>query len=418
MRRGGGRRRRQRSCLTTLYGFNSLELLSREPAGRSTRSATASRSAKARGVRAARAPRPAATRSPRWAAARAATRYHMSTPHPEGAGAAAAMQRALASRAASRPTTSTTSTCTAPRRRPTTRPRTRRCARSFGERVPVQLDQGLDRPRAGRGRHHRSADLRCIALDDGCVPGTLNCRTLDPQIRSRIAAGRRSPARLARAMTQLVRIRRQQLQPRASGRGMSSSRDVVAGVGICASGHAGLASGAQTCSRGRCAWQPRPPLPKLDVPLLPATERRRAEPPRRAGARGRDRRRSPPWPVDRSVVDSRRCSPPPTATARCSQARCRRLADDAAAMSPTRFHNSVLNAPAGYWTHREPVARALDDGVGRRRDRSRRACSRPRSRSPSTERARCCSSRTTCRFPPLARALRVTRRGIRVRACC
>lgn len=84
-------------CLTTLYGFGSLELLAREPC----RPYAADRAGISIGEgagfaileREARAPR-AHARLAGWGESSDA--YHMSTPHPDGLGAQLAMQRALA----------------------------------------------------------------------------------------------------------------------------------------------------------------------------------------------------------------------------------------------------------------------------------------------------------------------------------
>ena len=85
--------------------------------------------------------------------------------------------------------------------------------------------------------------------------------------------------------------------------------------------------------------------PTLDC--LPAAERRRAgravQDRARRGARGRH---AAPARIRRSCRPS---SAPPAATATTATRSARRSPRATAQLSPTRFHNSVHNAPAGYW---------------------------------------------------------------------
>ena len=79
---------------------------------------------------------------------------------------------------------------------------------------------------------------------------------------------------------------------------------------------------------------------------LPPAERRRTA--RACGSRSpRDsRRRRTPARMRRGC---RRCSAPPAATARTATRSARRSPPASGSISPTRFHNSVHNAAAGYW---------------------------------------------------------------------
>ena len=120
----------------------------------------------------------------------------------------------------------------------------------------------------------------------------------------------------------------------------------VVGVGICAPGMIDWVV-ARDVLCGRCEWRPDP-LPKLDVPLLPPTERRRVNPAARLAIAAAAQAVAP-WPVDRrasiaSVFASGNGDGDVLAGT------LQTLVDDATAMSPTLFHNSVFNAPAGYWT--------------------------------------------------------------------
>jgi len=111
-------------CLSTLYGFNSLELLSDEIC----RPWDAARKGLSIGEAAAFALVERASEAPQgWLLGIGETNdgYHMSTPHPEGAARSRRCAAHSPMQACRRPT-STTSTCTAPPRPPTTWPKMRR----------------------------------------------------------------------------------------------------------------------------------------------------------------------------------------------------------------------------------------------------------------------------------------------------
>jgi hypothetical protein len=121
---------------------------------------------------------------------------------------------------------------------------------------------------------------------------------------------------------------------------------VIAGIGVCAPGMLdwGVAAGVL---RGECAWR-RESLPKLDVPMLPAAERRRVSPAARLAIAAASQAIAP-WPADRrSSVATVFATADGDGQVLASTLQT--LSQDAAAMSPTLFHNSVFNAPAGYWT--------------------------------------------------------------------
>ena len=119
-------------CLTTLYGFNSLELRLARPLPALRRGAQRHLDRRGGGLRAARARTGQAGRRGAvllLGVGESSDAYHMSSPHPEGARRAAGDGGRAALGAAWRRPTSTTSTCTARRRPATTRPRARPCAR-------------------------------------------------------------------------------------------------------------------------------------------------------------------------------------------------------------------------------------------------------------------------------------------------
>jgi len=56
-----------------------------------------------------------------------------------------------------------------------------------------------------------------------------------------------------------------------------------------------------------------------------------------------------PSPPGSSMPDNWPPCSPPRAPTTTTATRCKTLASDDRSISPTRFHNSVHNAPAGYW---------------------------------------------------------------------
>ena len=92
-------------------------------------------------------------------------------------------------------------------------------------------------------------------------------------------------------------------------------------------------------------------------------------------------------------------SPRRTATSRINDYMCATLAATPTLISPTKFHNSVHNAAAGYWTHRPPAATsastaltAFDASFGAGLLEAASQCAGRRAR-------RCCWSRSTSRRP-------------------
>jgi Beta-ketoacyl synthase, N-terminal domain len=119
---------------------------------------------------------------------------------------------------------------------------------------------------------------------------------------------------------------------------------------VCLAGQAVLAPGlpdwaaARDVLRGSAPYVPGP-CPDPAPTLLPATERRRAS----ASVR---------WAlaVAQQALDGREADAVATVFASCggdgmiTHQICEALATPQGVVSPTRFHNSVHNAPAGYWS--------------------------------------------------------------------
>ena len=167
-------------CLTTLYGFNSLELLSSDIC----RPWDAGRRGLSIGEGASFALLERDTDSPQgWLLGIGESNdgHHMSTPHPEGAGAIAAMRSALAS-AGLQPSgidyinlhgTATPSNDAA---------EDRAVAAVFGTDTPCSSTKGATGHTLGAAGGVE-AMISLIALQHGLMPGGLNVQTLDPELR-------------------------------------------------------------------------------------------------------------------------------------------------------------------------------------------------------------------------------------------
>ncbi|MCK7498092.1 MAG: beta-ketoacyl synthase chain length factor [Comamonadaceae bacterium] len=166
----------------------------------------------------------------------------------------------------------------------------------------------------------------------------------------------------------------------------------IDGIGIFAPGLVGWEQ-ARAVLAGAQPYVPAP-APKLAPALLPADVRRRTTDHIRlaveVGARGgRARPRSMPAPLW-SVFSSS------DSDGAITHNICEEVARETPEVSPTRFHNSVNNAPAGYWCMAVRFARALDQHLPPSMPASPPGCSRPVPRwLPS--RAACCTWCTTRR---------------------
>lgn len=117
----------------------------------------------------------------------------------------------------------------------------------------------------------------------------------------------------------------------------------VSGIGFVAPGLVGWEA-ARDCLRGIRPYRPGP-LPKLNPEWLPANERRRLSATMRlALSAGREAVQGADAAVLATVFASA------TGDGAIIHAVCEELARPAPAVSPTQFHNSVHNAPAGYWS--------------------------------------------------------------------
>lgn len=169
-------------CLTTLYGFASLELTSPQPC----RPYDAARDGISVGEGAAfalleRADRAAAGDVLLLGAGESSDAYHMSSPHPEGLGARLAMEAALRSAGLTPDAidyinlhgTSTPANDAA---------EGRAVGALFGDRVPCSSTKGATGHTLGAAGAVEAV-ICALALTDGLLPGSPGTATLDPDIR-------------------------------------------------------------------------------------------------------------------------------------------------------------------------------------------------------------------------------------------
>lgn len=177
-------------CLTTLYGFNSLQLVSEDVC----RPYDAARKGLSIGEAAGFALLEAGAASPLALRGYGETSdaHHMSTPHPEGEGARRAMEGALASAgldAAAIDYVNLHGTAS-----PANDVAEGRAVHAlFGERVPCSSTKGFTGHTLGAAGIVESV-IALLALREGFVPGSPTTRTVDPQTRVRIALAGESRA--------------------------------------------------------------------------------------------------------------------------------------------------------------------------------------------------------------------------------
>lgn len=172
-------------CATTLYGFNSLELLSREPC----RPYDADRSGLSLGEAGGFALLERAGAGSRHAVAllgcgESNDAHHMSSPHPEGLGATLAMQRALES-AGLAPGAIGYINLHGTASRMNDAVEDHAVHALFGERVACSATKGWTGHALGAAGI-AEALISLIALEHGFLPGTLNTQRIDPACRARI----------------------------------------------------------------------------------------------------------------------------------------------------------------------------------------------------------------------------------------
>ena len=184
-------------CLTTLYGFNSLQLLSGEPC----RPWDAARQGISIGEGAAFCLLERADGSEAMhllGVGESCDAHHMSAPHPEGLGARMAMQQALDSAGLAPGDidyvnlhgTGTASNDAS---------EDQAVAGLFGGDLPVSSTKGMTGHALGAAGAIEAL-ITVLAIEEGRIPGSPGTRILDPKLRAGYAIKGRA-ARLARALS-------------------------------------------------------------------------------------------------------------------------------------------------------------------------------------------------------------------------
>jgi len=169
-------------CLTTLYGFNSLELLSAEPC----RPYDAERGGISIGEAAAfflmERESPAASVA-LLGFGESSDAHHMSSPHPEGLGAQRAMREALV-RARLHPGDIDYVNLHGKGTRSNDSAEDRAVVALFGEGVPVNSTKGMTGHTLGAAGAVE-AIVSTLAIEEGRIPASPGTRTVDPNLRAR-----------------------------------------------------------------------------------------------------------------------------------------------------------------------------------------------------------------------------------------
>lgn len=183
-------------CLTTMHGFTSLQLVSDEPC----RPFDAARKGMSIGEGAGFAllEKTAKDRLALVGYGESSDAHHMSTPHPEGEGALAAMRQAL-SRAGLEPSAIDYVNAHGTATPANDRAEDRALVRLFGNHAPVSSTKGWTGHTLGAAGI-LEAIVCFLALEHGFIPATLNTRAVEPGLESQIVLQNRD-ARLRHALT-------------------------------------------------------------------------------------------------------------------------------------------------------------------------------------------------------------------------
>lgn len=173
-------------CATTLYGFSSLELVARGPC----RPADANRDGISIGEAAGyalleRSDSVTHGNTPALlGCGESSDAYHMSSPHPEGAGALSAMQQALTS-AALAPQDIDYINLHGTATRANDAVEDLAVSRLFGNGTPCSSTKGWTGHTLGAAGI-TEAVIACLCLERGLIPGSLNTKEVDPAFASRV----------------------------------------------------------------------------------------------------------------------------------------------------------------------------------------------------------------------------------------
>jgi len=187
-------------CLTTLYGFRSLELTSRRPCRPFDRERDGISLGEGAGFALLEKPRAGASADAPMllGVGESSDAYHMSAPHPEGAGAKLAMQRALASArlgAADIDYINLHGTAT-----PTNdAAEDAAVVELFGRKTPASSTKGATGHLCGAAGI-TEAVISMLAVRHGLLPGSAHTRSVDPALKTNYVLETRE-ARVRRVLT-------------------------------------------------------------------------------------------------------------------------------------------------------------------------------------------------------------------------
>lgn len=171
-------------CNTTLYGFNSLELVSDEPCRPADRDRNGISIGEAAGFALLERSSICDEHPALLGYGESADAYHMSSPHPEGLGAATAMRQCLA-RAGLHPDAVDFTFLHGTATRTNDTAEDHAIVNVLGENAPCASVKGWIGHTLGAAGV-MNALMACICLEEGFTPASLNTRTVDPDFKSRI----------------------------------------------------------------------------------------------------------------------------------------------------------------------------------------------------------------------------------------
>lgn len=174
-------------CLTTLCGFNSLELVSPEPCRPCDVARSGISIGEAAGFALLERPETSEGEIALAGVGESSDAYHMSTPHPEGEGAYLAMSEALA-RAGLDPADIGYVNMHGTATPANDRAEDAALHRLFGCDVPCSSTKGWTGHTLGAAGI-TEAIIGALCIQHGFVPGSLNTINLDPQLKSQIPLG-------------------------------------------------------------------------------------------------------------------------------------------------------------------------------------------------------------------------------------
>ncbi|HZE60262.1 MAG TPA: beta-ketoacyl-[acyl-carrier-protein] synthase family protein [Burkholderiales bacterium] len=170
-------------CLTTLYGFRSLELTSREPCRPFDADRDGISIGEGAGFALLEKPRAEAAALRLLGIGESSDAHHMSTPHPEGAGARLAMERALAS-AGLNPADIDYINLHGTATRSNDAAEDKAVHELFGARTRCSSTKGATGHLLGAAGV-TGALISALAVSHGLVPGSAHTRAVDPTLKSR-----------------------------------------------------------------------------------------------------------------------------------------------------------------------------------------------------------------------------------------